>query len=189
MTREVWPELSLDATNAQFYRTVINDPVRGSQVVNLNAAQGATVGTGAATLSGGADGLATLQFEHFIGDQSPPGTSWGLAALDSVTEVALVAIPNAVNHPATAAAGELPPRLSPDETYTRYNALLVSCAGHRRFALLDEPCAQDLPADALCWAKRLQQGSTAAASGSLTYPWLLGTDPLGEAGAVLAMPG
>ena len=183
--REVWPELSLDATDVQFYGTVINDPVRGSQTVNLSGPASATVGTGTVTLSGGADGLAGLQFEHFIGDNHP----WGLAALDGVAEVGLVAIPDAVNHPATAAAGELPPQLSLDQTNALYNALLVSCAGHRRFALLDEPSAQDLPADALAWAQMLQQGSTAAAFGSLTYPWLLGTDPLREAGAVLAMPG
>ena len=99
--REVWPELSLDATDVQFYGTVINDPVRGSQTVNLSGPASATVGTGTVTLSGGADGLAGLQFEHFIGDNHP----WGLAALDGVAEVGLVAIPDAVNHPATAAAG------------------------------------------------------------------------------------
>jgi phage tail sheath protein FI len=183
--REVWPELSLDATDAQFYGTVINDPVRGSQIVNLGGPADASVGTGTVMLSGGADGLAGLQFEHFIGDDNP----WGLAALDSVAEVGVVAIPDAVNHPATAAAGELPPRLSRDQTACRYNALLVSCAGYRRFALLDEPCAQDLPADALAWAVVLQQGSTAAAFGALGYPWLLVADPLGEPGAVLPVPG
>ena len=193
-TREVWPELSLGPADAQFYGAVINDPVRGSQVVNLTADAGAAVGTGMVTLSGGADGLAGLQFEHFIGDNSPPGQPWGLGALDSVAEVAIVAIPDAVNHPvptaaAAAAAGERPPHLCPDQTAALYNALLVSCAGHRRFALLDEPCQTDLPAAALKWKLRLQAGSTATAYGSLSYPWLLGTDPLGEAGAVLAMPG
>jgi len=188
-TREVWPELSLDATDVQFYGTVINDPVRGSQVVNLSGPAGASVGTGTVTLSGGGDGLAGLQFKHFTGDDSPAGVAWGLAALDTVEEVAMVVIPDAVSHPATAAAGELPPRLSRDQTAALYTALLVSCAGLRRFALLDEPSPADLPADALAWGQSLQQGSTAAAFGSLTYPWLLGTDPLQAAGAVLAMPG
>ena len=188
-TREVWPELSLNPADAQFYGAGINDPVRGSQVVNLTAAAGAAVGTGTVTLSGGADGLAGLQPGHLTGDGSPAGVAWGLAALNNVEEVGMVVIPDAVSHPATAAAGELPRQLSYDETLTVYSALLASCAGFRRFALLDEFSAADLPADAVIWQQKLRERSPAAAFGSLTYPWLIGTDPLGEAGAVLAMPG
>jgi uncharacterized protein len=149
------------------------------------------VSTGTATLTGGADGLAGLQLEHFTGDGSPPGAAWGLTALDNVEEVAIVAIPDAVRHPVELrqAAGELPPQGIFDQTAELYNALLVSCAGRRRFALLDEPSAGDLPAGALAWQQVLQQGTTAASFGSLTYPWLLGDDPLQAAGPVLAMPG
>lgn len=188
-TREVWPELSLSSADVQFYGTVINDPARGSRVVNLRPATGASVGTGTVALSGGADGLAGLQFGHFTGDISTDDGPCGLGALDNVEEIGIVAIPDAVSRPAPAAAGELPPPFSCERIANLYNALLVSCAGRRRFALLDEPCAQDLPDDAIAWAQSLQRGSAAAAFGSLTYPWLLGTDPLQEAGAVLAMPG
>ena len=131
--REVWPELSLDATDTQFYGTVINDPVRGSQVVNLGGPAGASVGTGTVTLSGGADGLAGLQVKHFTGDDSPAGVAWGLAALDSVEEVGIVVIPDAVGRPAPAAAGERPPPFSAGDVTELYNTLLVSCAGHCRF--------------------------------------------------------
>ena len=188
-TREIWPELSLDDADAQFYGTVLNDPVRGSQIVNLAGPAGASVGTGTVTLSGGADGLAGLQFGHFSGDISTADGPCGLGALDTVEEVGLVVIPDAVSRAAPAAAGELPPPFSPGQTACLYNALLVSCASQRRFALLDEPCAQDLPADALAWALTLQQGTTAAAFGSLGYPWLLVADPLGAPGAVLPVPG
>jgi phage tail sheath protein FI len=187
-TREVWPELSLDSTDPQFYGTIINDPVRGSQLVSLDAAAGASVGTGTVTLSGGADGLAGLQLGHFSGDLSTQDGPCGLAALDSVEEVGIVVIPDAVGRPAPAAAGERPPPFSAGDVTELYNTLLVSCAGHCRFALLDEFSPLDLPAAAIGWARSLR-GSTAASFGSLTYPWLLGTDPLQEAGAVLAMPG
>ena len=188
-TREIWPELSLDDADAQFYGTVLNDPARGSQIVNLAGPAGASVGTGTVTLSGGADGLAGLQFGHFSGDISTPDGPCGLGALDAVEEVGLVVIPDAVSRVAPAAAGEMPPAFSPGQTACLYNALLVSCASQRRFALLDEPSAQDLPADALAWALTLQEGTTAAAFGSLGYPWLLVADPLGEPGAVLPVPG
>ncbi len=189
-TREIWPDLSLDDTDAQFYGTVLNDPARGSQIVNLAGPAGASVGTGTGTLSGGADGLAGLQFGHFSGDLSTAtGGPCGLGALDAVEEVGLVVIPDAVSRAAPPVAGERPPAFSPGQTACLYNALLVSCASQRRFALLDEPSAQDLPADALAWALTLQQGTTAAAFGALGYPWLLVADPLGEPGAVLPVPG
>jgi uncharacterized protein len=189
-TREIWPELSLDDTDAQFYGTILNDPARGSQIVNLAGPAGASVGTGTVTLSGGADGLAGLQSGHFTGDLSTAdGRPCGLGALDAVEEVGLVVVPDAVSRAAPAGAGEPPPRLTPDQTACLYNALLVSCASHRRFALLDEPSAQDLPADALAWALTLRQGTTAAAFGALGYPWLLVADPLAEPGAVLPVPG
>jgi phage tail sheath protein FI len=182
--REIWPEVSLDDASPQFYGTVVNDPVRGSQILSLGGPANASVATGTAALSGGADGLATLQPEHLSGD-GPPGTAWGLAALAAVPEVGMVTIPDAVSR--RASGGDLPPRLSPGQTADLYNTLLVSCAGLRRFALLDVPSAQHEPGDALTWQQTLQ-GSTAAAFGSLTFPWLLTTDPLGAAGTVLAVP-
>jgi uncharacterized protein len=179
-TREVWPELSLDRTDPRFYGTVVNDPARGSQVLHLSGLANASVSTGTATLSGGADGLGTLRPVHFSGD-GPLGTAWGLATLDTVDEVGLLAVPDAVSHPAepprtarkpplpgccdpaptatpaapvtVPAAGERPPPLSRDQIADLYNTVLVSCAGFRRFALLDAPSALDLPGDALDWQR------------------------------------
>lgn len=216
VTSEVWPQLSLNAADARFSCSIINDLVRGSQVVHVGAPADAKVGSGTVTLSGGADGLATLQLMHFSGD-GPPNTAWGLAALDNVQEVGLVAIPDAVSHPAEAArptpqppapsccdlppslsgrtlaalpaaASDRPPQLTRDQIANLYNVLLVSCAARRRFALLDELSAADRPDDALEWQQTLQAASTAAAFGSLSYPWILGPDPFGDAGAVLATP-
>jgi len=221
VAQEVWPELSLNSTAARYFGTVVNDPVRGSQVVNLSTpAKGppvTAVRSGTVTLSGGADGLATLQPGHLSGD-SPPGKTWGLAALDNVQEVGVVAIPDAINHPAEPArpappplpapgccdpapaqpvgaagappptASEQPPQLSPGQITSLYNILLVSCATRRRFALLDEPSAADRPDNAIGWAQTLQASSTAAAFGCLGYPWILGPDPFGSAGDVLATP-
>jgi len=225
VTQEAWPGLSLNPADARYFKTVINDPVRGSQVVNLCAPVGkppvTAVGSGTVALSGGTDGLATLQPGHLSGDL-PPGISsrtvWGLAALDNVDEVGMVAIPDAVSHPVVPplpvpppppppgccdpapaqpartvamsppAASERPPQLSPGQTADMYNILLVSCATRRRFALLDEPSAADRPDQATGWARQLQASSTATAFGCLGYPWILGPDPFGSAGDVLATP-
>ena len=86
------------------------------------------------------------------------------------------------------ATPDLPPQLTTEQTAEIYGILLASCASHRRFAILDVPCAGDLPADALTWQQALRDRSAATAFGSLTYPWILGADPLQDVGAVLAMP-
>ncbi|MGK2858629.1 MAG: hypothetical protein ACSLFQ_15620, partial [Thermoanaerobaculia bacterium] len=51
---------------------------------------------GMAWLSGGADGLDTLDARHFTGEDAPIGKRWGLAALAEVDEVSIVALPDAM---------------------------------------------------------------------------------------------
>jgi phage tail sheath protein FI len=189
--QEVWPQLSLDVNSPRYFERVVNDPARGSAVITLStpaaapaAAAPITVSSGTATLSGGADGLATLQLRHFAGDDSPPGTHLGLAALDAVEEVGLVTIPDAVSPPHP----DMPQRLSPADLTSLCNALLVHCAARRRFALLDQPAATDSPKQALDWAATLQACSAATAFGALGYPWIAGPDPFGAAGDILRTP-
>ena len=173
--QEVWAGLSLDPTNPAYFALVVNDPVRGSAVINLAppAVGGpATVGSGTADLSGGADGLATLQLENYAPSS---GATQGLATLGAVDEVGLVAIPDAV-------------RLSAGDLTSLYNALLVDCAACRRFALLDQPSPACSPQQARNWAITLQASSTATAFGSLGYPWISVQDPFGSAGDVLPVP-
>jgi hypothetical protein len=171
--QEVWAGLSLDPHSPRYFAAVVNDPVRGSAVIRLAPPPGApgAVSSGTASLSGGADGLATLTLDNFTGD----GTGQGLAALGAVDEVGLVAVPDAV-------------RLAAGDLTSLYNALLIDCAARRRFALLDQPSASDPPQQALDWAAALQASSTGTAFGCLGYPWIATQSPYGSTGDVLAVP-
>jgi phage tail sheath protein FI len=174
-TQEVWAGLSLDPTSPAYFASVVNDPARGSAVVNLaqpaHGGLATTVGSGAVTLSGGNDGRAP-RLENYA---PLSGTAQGLATLGAVDEVGLVTIPDAV-------------RLSAGDLTSLYNALLVDCAARRRFALLDQPSPACSPQQALNWVITLQASSTAAAFGSVGYPWILAQDPFGTAGDVLPVP-
>jgi hypothetical protein len=52
-----------------------------------------------AWMSGGTDGLATLQPVHLSGEGSPPEQSWGLACLESVDELSILTLPDIMPKP------------------------------------------------------------------------------------------
>jgi len=157
-------------------------------------------------LAGGADGLATLKPEHITGEEAPPGTRWGLAALEMVDEVSIVAIPDimpklrivpekvppppydcrVLDQPdPPPAKDETPPEFPPSlETADLQEALVRHCEKlHYRIAILDPP--DDLAPDrALATTIPFQTTRYAA----LYYPWIHVSDPLRLTGLVRAIP-
>src|SRR5262245_23770067 len=91
-----------------------------------------------ARLSGGSDGLETLTADDFVGFSEGPGLRRGLAALDEIDEVGLVAVPDVM------AAPRLSPGFTDKDVHAVQNALISHCELRRdRFAILDAPAASD----------------------------------------------
>jgi hypothetical protein len=166
-------------------------------------------------LSGGADGLLALKPEHLSGD-SPDGR-WGLATLEAVPEVNLVAMPDIMPQPLVTTTyrappvpcrphrspparlgpplpGEFPPRFTTDEVAALQNALVRHCELLRdRMALLDAP-----PRDPSLGPDPVQDPDEvttwrretlfASKYAALYYPWLLVPDALGQPGDLRAVP-
>src|SRR6202008_4934016 len=122
---------------------------------------------------GGRDGLATLAVDDFVGapiapDDGPDAVAVkrrGLRALESISEIGLLAIPDAqvrpialnpvvppppcepdpcienpppLPPPAVRGPAELPPTFGPDELFRIQSEMVLQCEGLRdRFALLD----------------------------------------------------
>lgn len=130
VTIEVFPNLSMTDTDASYVETVINDTDNGSEyiaVADLDAAlsspddrpANATVGP----LTGGSDGLSSLDDNDFIGSSAGPT---GLYTFDETQELSLLIIPGR----ATSAV---------------QNAMLTYCEVTRSrsiFAIFDPPANQ-----------------------------------------------
>ncbi|QUQ65641.1 phage tail sheath family protein [Kutzneria sp. CA-103260] len=187
---------------------LLDDPNAGSRLVTVSwppNASGHSPVPGPLVLTGGADGLATLTTEHFIGADHP----WGLSALDTIDEVALVVQPDLWARPVSvtrrpttptppcgdlsATTGDSPPVVdptarppfTPDEVAEVQAAMIAHCERHHdRVTLLDSP--QDpltSPADAVAWRNQFD-----SSFGALYYPWLLVVDPLSPDADVTAVP-
>jgi len=164
------------------------------------------VSNGIAWLAGGTDGLATLKAEHITGEGAPPGTRWGLAALEMIDDVSIVAIPDIMPKlrivPATMqpppydcrVLGQREPAPKKDETPAEFppamqtaelqEALVRHCEKLQyRIAILDPP--DDLAPDLALKTSEPFQTSRFAA---LYYPWIQVSDPLRLTGLVRAVP-
>jgi len=100
--QELWRDLALDAGDPRRVETVLNDVTAGSRLAVASRppdSPGTSPRAARWRLAGGADGLATLRPEHLTGEGSPPARPWGLAALETVDEVAIVALPDAMPVP------------------------------------------------------------------------------------------
>jgi uncharacterized protein len=131
----------------------------------------------AARLSGGRDGLETLTADDFVGFSEGPGRRQGLAALDEIDEIGLVAVPDVM----------AAPRLSPGFTDTDVQAVQDALIGHcerrkDRFAILDAPGACD--AEQIREWRRHFDSKYAA----LYYPWAKVLMPGDTTGAVRIVP-
>lgn len=164
-----------------------------------------SAGTG--WLSGGADGLQSLDARHITGEDAPVGQRWGLAALELIDEVSIVAIPDAMPKlrvpvkrqpprppdcsvaeetsetptPLPQPEPEFPPELPPEPLQ---EALVRHCEKLRyRVAILDP--RENLLPDAVAAAVQQFQATKFAA---LYYPWIQVDDPLELTGLVRAIP-
>jgi Bacteriophage tail sheath protein len=158
-TREQWRDLhlvGLAEDDPRFVETVLNDPRRGSRLVQAKKLGGtgrlpataADVRDLVATMGGGADGLARLEPKHLIGDEAAGGL-WGLATLEAVDEVSVVAVPDFMPKEVVPPPEHRPPAPRCDE-------------------LREEPCA-DAPAPATT--------PTEAAPDALEFPPAFVDDP------------
>ncbi len=113
---ETWPNLTMQAGQPRYAPDILNDKQAGSRLV---CAEDLKPGTPAPDntprrpeygwLRGGCDGLAGLTTAHFVGDER---TVRGLAALELVEDIAIVAVPDAVQAPVPPVAQ--PPPSKPD---------------------------------------------------------------------------
>jgi uncharacterized protein len=165
------------------------------------------IASGAAWLSGGADGLQTLDARHLTGEDAPIGARWGLAALEQIDEVAIVAMPDAMPKlrvlpkrvppprpdcsvldapppapkPLPEPEPEFPPELDPEPLQ---EALVRHCEKLRyRVAVLD-PRDNLLPEQVAAAVSLFRTTRYAA----LYYPWILVADPLQLTALVRAIP-
>ena len=164
-------------------------------------------------LTGGVDGLEKLKPEHFSGEGRPIDKPWGLAALEEVKEVSVVAMPDIMpklnvsadekqtpidctnldveqlqQHPQQKA--EFPPSFNPDQIMLLQQAMIRHCERLLyRVTILDMPNGSIpsnplLPEGAVKWGNALGSSSFAA----LYYPWIMVDDPLLLTGLVRIIP-
>jgi phage tail sheath protein FI len=230
---EVFRDLSLDKAHERFAARVLNGELRGETGSRLVAAEApaaeapATEAPGPesvpaavlrlggtlqnARLAGGADGLRTLTPAHHSGRGAPPERLWGLATLERVREVAIVAMPDHIPAPYvtlppepqppvncddphappppppadTGATGpEFPAPFGREEIIELQRALIGHCELLKdRMAILTTPLADTEPMAAVAWRK-LFDSSYAA----LYAPWLRVSDPLELDGLLRVVP-
>jgi len=100
-TREIWRDLSLSSGDARNAKDLINDPSSGSRLVEIEILSSTptfpldVVGR----LKDGSDGLRTLKIDHFTGTSMPGPEAGGLAALELIDEISIVAIPDIMRKP------------------------------------------------------------------------------------------
>jgi phage tail sheath protein FI len=208
---EVWRNLTLAGSTAgRDPVALLATPTTGSRLVIASRPDGSAGQPPAPTdwlwLTGGADGLATLALEHFVGGDQPRG----LSALDPIDEIALIVAPDLWPRPVRVGQRPAPvpapctdlggapqdvlttiaepaarPPFSRDQVAEVQAAMLAHCQQHHdRVALLDSPQdAQTSPDDALAWRRRFD-----SPFGALYYPWLLVVDPLSVNADVTAVP-
>ena len=208
-TVEQWPSLTMRDGDPHNAIAVLNDDGGGggSRLVEAAVLSG-TAGTpdarspklrgGMGRLTGGVDGLSTLETSHVDGVGSPPDTPWGLRALEDVDEVAIVAVPDAMAKPVVAEpetrprqprcadpdSRPLPPAEPPPTSDfpppfddVQLDALRSAIVGHcvrlgDRVAVLDPPRELRTPEAVSAWRSGLDTSYAA-----LYFPWVLAPDP------------
>lgn len=221
-TREIWPNLSPLETDSRYALAALNDAATGSllvvaaEPVGWPAGATVTVGGEIGRMSGGADGLWSLDMRHVSGAGAPPDRVYGLAALETVDQVSMVAIPDLMIEP----AGPRRPRPRPpapgceDLSEQAADALFApapeSAAGSQEFAppfapseiaelqrelvghcekLRDRIAILDAqPVDRSVELVLQRRRDFGSAFAALYYPWLRVTDPLELDGPLRAVP-
>jgi phage tail sheath protein FI len=138
--------------------------------------------TPSARLTGGSDGVESLTPDHFTGHPDKEST-WGVAALERVDEVALVAVPDLmVGQDPTGRTGAFG-GFDRGRVQNAQLAIINSCMQRNdRVAILDlPPVSRD---QAIEYKGALPRISTAA----LYHPWIAVDDPLRLSGLVRSIP-
>jgi uncharacterized protein len=222
--REIWRDLSLNPNiqttgtqgatqrNPRYMPELLNGP-NGSFLVTVEVMEQSNnlevidPGSAVVRLSGGEDGVWTLQSGHFTGNGSPVNETWGLTALESVQDVGIVAIPDMIappkrkirtrqrpprcDHPVTEAMNppieadpDQAPGFTDEQVQEIQDALITHCERQRdRVAILyTKPNETDL--EVLSRRRASFESSFAA----LYHPWLRVPDPLEPQGALISVP-
>ncbi len=218
--QELWRNLTMDPVDPRYVERVLNDRQTGSRLVtarDLAAAAGFPDNTpsprapnlraGSGRMSGGRDGLATLTPAHLSGVGAPPGQSWGLATLELIDEVSMVAIPDIMPKPQVVtrrkaraprcetldgealppepgAPSEFPPTFDGAQILALQRALIAHCEKLKdRVAVLDARLDDVTPTQVLGWRRQFDTKYAA-----LYYPWLAVSDPLRLGGRLRTVP-
>jgi len=159
-------------------------------------------------MAGGRDGLRTLGPEHISGNGAPLEKTWGLATLEKVSEISVVAIPDIMPAPfsrpqrpsqpkpdcadLSAAPIELHVEDDPDHPWMGapppmlelQRELVAHCERLKnRVAILDARLEDRIPQAVVTWRREFDSSYAA-----LYHPWLRVADPFGRPGALRAVP-
>jgi phage tail sheath protein FI len=131
---EVFPNLSMDPSKSNYVQTIVNEPTRGSRLIQVTDLASATASPGNLPLAGtfgplvgGDDGLTGLADSDFVGSQAG---KTGLHALDTVQGLSLLVVPGRA-------------------TSAMHDAMISYCEitrDHSCFAILDPPANQSATA-------------------------------------------
>jgi uncharacterized protein len=202
----------------RYVAAVLNDPTGGSRWVEAEHlpsqspfprdtpdAGGANSGAG---FGGGADGLGQLTIAHLL-DRGPwPSGCRGLACLESIEEVAILALPDLMPKPRVSAVycpsppvdcarldvrasvpdrdqeTEWPASFSDAQIAEVQRAMVEQCERLRdRVAILDCPPSCTTVEQVIGWRQRFD-----TSWGALYFPWVSVPDPLLPAGALRRVP-
>lgn len=150
--RESFTDLSLHPASPGFIERVVADRSRLVRVTVLEADALEHLPSGldlpadvaAVALEGGIDGLWNVTPDDLIGMTGGPGEHTGLAALEVVDEVDLIAVPDALWLYRQNAGGDGKPFATLKDVEVVHDAMISQCERlNDRFALLDTPFPED----------------------------------------------
>lgn len=226
--QEQWRDLTFEENDERFAVRVLNgesidskdqdaaeerhplrEPAPGSMLVRAGIVPGQAGWTGplidlrrpseSGRFDGGEDGLWTIGPEHVSGRGAPPGLTWGLAALERVPAVAIVAVPDIMpqlltpvrvrtplgpdcsrpcppapwSEPEADPDPDWPPVFPPDQIRELQRAIVSHCDVMRnRVAVLDTRIEDASPQAAAEWRRGFDSKYAA-----IYYPWLRVAQP------------
>jgi uncharacterized protein len=198
--------LDLDPTASSFVVSALaGEPLIRAAIlpaVSEASTMGVRIPLPSGRFTGGQDGLDGVAPSHFSGEGAPVGERWGLAALELIDEVSIVAMPDAARLAAPAAPAPAPPvpdcsnltepsllGAEPDvelaftaaEVLELSNALIRHCIQLRdRVAVLDPPRPGMNADEIIHWRTNFT-----SSYGALYFPWLMAVT---RAGALKQLP-
>ncbi len=220
--QEIWSNLSMDPTDRRYAVSLINDNDTGSRWVvaedrrddpqpphRVPNAKAEVLKGGSARLDGGADGLAGLTPAHIMGQSGAPAEACiGLACLERVDEVSILAVPDMMNKvriipeykpiPPNCRVleetdvvlntpppePEFPPWFTEEQVVSMQAAVVRQCETLKdRVAVLDTPLGSTSRDQVLAWRQGFDTSYAA-----LYFPWLGVPDPLVLSGVLRTVP-